>query len=197
MTAPSSMPHSSQSLSHSTHQSRYHLLSISLHWLMFLLIVAVYALIEGREFFPRGSETREAVKAWHFTLGLTVFVLIWLRIAARLFYAAPLIQPQAARWQLILAKAVHFALYALMILMPIGGWLILSAEGEKIPFWGMELPALTGPNEGLAETVEEIHETAGKVGYFLIGLHALAALFHHYYLKDNTLLRMLPFKQEK
>jgi len=49
-----------------------------------------------------------------------------------------------------------------------------------------------GKNKELAHTLEEIHETAGVVGYYLIGLHAVAALLHHYVLRDNTLVRMLP-----
>jgi cytochrome b561 len=87
---------------------------------------------------------------------------------------------------------MHFALYTLMFAMPIAGWMILSAEGDPIPFYGLELPPLIGQNEATAELIEEIHETAGTVGYYLIGLHAVAGLFHHYVLRDNTLKRILP-----
>jgi cytochrome b561 len=72
------------------------------------------------------------------------------------------------------------------------GWLVLSAAGKPIPFFGLELPALIAPNEELAKELKELHETVGTLGYWLIGLHAVAALFHHYVLKDNTLLSMLP-----
>ena len=74
--------------------------------------------------------------------------------------------------------------------MPLLGWLILSAEGKVIPFFGLELPALIAPNEGSAELFEEIHELVATFGYALIGLHAVAAIFHHYIVKDNTLKRM-------
>ena len=84
-----------------------------------------------------------------------------------------------------------------MIGMPIGGWLMLSAKGEAIPFYGLTLPALVSPNEELAELIEEIHETVGVAGYYLIGLHALAALLHHYLIRDNTLQRMLPWGHRK
>lgn len=87
---------------------------------------------------------------------------------------------------------MHIALYGLLIGMPIAGWLILSGEGQIIPFFGLELPALMSPNKELAHQIEELHETMGKVGYFLIGLHAVAGLYHHYVVKDNTLRRMLP-----
>ncbi len=79
-----------------------------------------------------------------------------------------------------------------MICMPIAGWLILSGEAKVIPFWGINLPALIPENKPLAETIEEVHETVGTVGYYLISIHALAGLFHHYVQRDNTLRRMLP-----
>jgi cytochrome b561 len=76
--------------------------------------------------------------------------------------------------------------------MPLAGWLLLSAAGKPIPFFGLHLPALIGQSKDTAEFIKEIHETGGTVGYFLIGLHAVAALYHHYVVRDNTLLRMLP-----
>lgn len=173
---------------------RYGNLSIALHWLMFLLLVGVYACIELRELFPKGSDPRNALKAWHFTLGLTVFALVWLRLALRLFQITPAIDPPVPGWQNIVSKTVHFTLYALMIGMPVAGWLILSGEGKPIPFYGIELPALMTENKALAESIEEVHETAGKIGYFLIGLHTVAALYHHYLVRDNTLRRILPWR---
>jgi cytochrome b561 len=76
--------------------------------------------------------------------------------------------------------------------MPILGWLTLSAKGKVIPFFGLELPPLIGADKALARSLEDIHETIGTLGYYLIGLHAAAALFHHYITHDNTLWRMLP-----
>jgi cytochrome b561 len=67
---------------------------------------------------------------------------------------------------------------------------MLSAEGEAIPFFGVQLPALVSANEAFAERTKEVHEALATIGYFLIGLHAIAALFHHYVRRDNTLRRM-------
>jgi cytochrome b561 len=173
---------------------RYGSLSIGLHWLMLVLLVAVYACIELRELFPKGSDPREALKLWHYMLGLSVLVLVWLRLAVHMIGPVPRIEPEPASWQKLLAKLMHFALYVLMIGAPLAGWLILSAEGEPVPFFGLELPALVAENKGLAKVAEEIHETAGTVGYWLVGLHAAAALFHHYAVRDDTLRRMLPFQ---
>lgn len=174
--------------------TRYGNLSMAMHWLMLALIAAVYTCIELRENYPRGSDIREALKTWHYMLGLSVLALVWLRIAFRAWGPTPRIEPASPGWQMLMAKTMHLALYILMIGQPLLGWLILSAEGDAIPYFGLQLPALIAENKGLAETLEEIHETSGTVGYFLIGLHAAAALYHHFIMRDNTLRRMLPGK---
>jgi cytochrome b561 len=79
--------------------------------------------------------------------------------------------------------------------MPLLGWLTVSANGRPLPFFGWELPALIGPNKALGRNIKEVHETIGVLGYYLIGLHALAALFHHYFMRDDTLQRMLPWRE--
>lgn len=173
--------------------SRYGNLTIGLHWLIAILIVAVYLLIELRELYPKGSDPREAMKAWHFMLGMSVFFLAWLRLFVNIRASKPAIVPPPPVWQKISASAVHGLLYLLMLGLPLAGWLILSAAGKPIPFFGLELPPLIGENKALAKTIEEIHETGGTIGYYLIGLHTAAALFHHYLVRDNTLRRMLPF----
>lgn len=159
---------------------------------MLLLIAAAYACIELKGNFPKGSDTRELLKQWHFMLGLSVLALLWLRLLARLIAPTPRIEPALPAWQAIPAQLMHAALYALMIGAPLAGWLILSAAGKPIPFFGLELPALIGPNKELAGQIKELHELAGTAGYWLIGLHAAAGLYHHYVARDNTLKRMLP-----
>lgn len=171
---------------------RYGSLSISLHWLMLLLFIAVYATINLRELYPKGSDPRELLKTWHFMLGMLTFVFVWLRLAAIFSGPTPLIQPTLPRSQEISAKLLHLALYVLMIGMPITGWLLLSAAGKPIPFFGLELPALIGENKDLAHQIKEVHEFVGTTGYFLIGLHVVAGLYHHYIKRDNTLTRILP-----
>ncbi|HJV69061.1 cytochrome b [Ideonella sp.] len=170
----------------------YGRMSIGLHWLMMALLAAVYASIELRGLFPKGSDPRTAMKALHFMLGLTVLGLAVVRLMARITAPTPRIEPEPSTWQKRLATLMHAALYGLMIGLPIIGWLLLSAKGTPIPFFGLELPALIAPDKGLAEQLKEVHEALATAGYFLIGLHAAAALFHHYLVRDNTLLRMLP-----
>jgi len=171
---------------------RYGTASIALHWLMFVLIAAGYAFIELRELFPKGSDPREAMKALHFMLGLSVLLLILPRLMIRVFGELPAIVPEPTALQHTAARLAHLALYLFMLIMPILGWLLLSASGKPIPFFGLHLPALIGENKDLAEFIKEIHETIGEIGYYLIGLHVLAALYHHIFQHDNTLTRILP-----
>ena len=166
----------------------YSWVSIVLHWLTLGLLVAVYAVILLREEYPRGSEIREALKAWHFSLGLTGFLIVWIRLIARLIHPA---RRLARGWMARASAATHLALYGFMIAMPLLGWTALSAEGDPVRLFGLGLPPLTAPDPALAERVEGVHEALGTVGYFLVGLHAAAALFHHHVLRDDTLRRMI------
>ncbi|MDO9472165.1 MAG: cytochrome b [Caulobacter sp.] len=163
--------------------------SVVLHWLMLLLMAAVYACIELRVLFERGSDLREGIKAWHFSLGLCMLALVIARIVIRVRAPQPPRPSGALAW---LGAAMHVTLYALLLAMPVMGWVALSAAGDQIPLFGLQMPPLVAPNEALGERVEGLHERIGAIGYWLIGLHAAAALMHHYVLRDGTLRRMIP-----
>ncbi len=170
--------------------TRYTSLMIGLHWLMFVLLVTVYVTMEFRGLFPKGSDPRELMKALHFMFGILVLILVVVRIGVRFSSPIPAIVPAPKPLENVLAKIVHLSLYAFMLFMPIAGWIILSAEGHAVPFFGLELPPLVDKNHDLAEQVEHWHGLVGEIGYYLIGLHVLAGLFHHYIKRDNTMLRM-------
>jgi cytochrome b561 len=180
----------SLSSQHLSGPSRYSPILIALHWFMFVLLAVVFTTIEIRGQFPRGSDARELVKALHFMLGMSVLLLVVIRLAIRLSSKTPAIVPAPKLWENLLAKLVHLSLYAFMIFMPIAGWIILSAEGHAVPFFGLELPPLVDKNEALAEQVEDLHKQIGAIGYYLIALHVVAGLFHHYVKRDNTLKRI-------
>lgn len=179
---------------HNNGVARYAALAIGIHWLTLLLLIAVYATMELHGIFPKGSDGRSGMMMWHYMLGLTVLLVVALRLAVRFSSVTPPIQPPPPRWQMLFARVMHVALYALMIGMPILGWLTLSASGKPIPFFGLHLPALLSQNKELAKQIKDVHETCATIGYFLVGLHAAAGLFHHYVIRDTTLRRMLPFK---
>ncbi len=167
---------------------RHGSVSVGLHWLTLAVLLGVYACIDLTDLYLKGSDTRESLKRWHLMLGLTVLALV----AWRLLSPIPAVTPPVPRWQQRLASGIHITLYALMIVMPFLGWLILSASGKPVPFFGSQLPALLAANESLAAELKAVHEILGTVGYFLIGAHAMAALFHHFVTRDNTLVRILP-----
>jgi cytochrome b561 len=160
---------------------RYGSLLIGMHWLMLLLLIAVYAMINLHDLAPKGSELRAELKVWHFMFDLCVLALVFARLATRLSSgAAPCITPPIPRWQERTAEGLYIALYAFMLGMPVLGWLAVSAKGEPVLFLGLQLPALIGRDKALYDSLKEIHETIGTIGYYLIGLHAAAALVHHY-----------------
>jgi cytochrome b561 len=177
---------------------RYGSWTIGLHWLILLLMAAVYALMELRGIFPKNSDGQNAMKLWHFMLGMLVFWLAIVRLAVRWASGPkPRIEPPPPAWQEWLASLVQVLLYVLMLGLPLAGWLMFSAAGHSVPFFGLELPPLIGENKALGKQIKEVHETVATLGYGLIGLHAVAALFHHYVMRDNTLLHMLPWRGKR
>jgi cytochrome b561 len=96
--------------------------------------------------------------------------------------------------QRIAAAAGHGLLYLLLFAQPITGWMMSSASNYPVTFFGLfQFPALVAPDHDLHESLEEVHETLFNVIVIVASLHALAALFHHFWQKDTTLRRMLPF----
>ena len=176
--------------------TKYGLLSISLHWLIFLLMVAVYFTIEIRGVIPKEEPVRDTLKLLHYLLGLSILALFVPRLINSLKSVTPNIEPPHSHQQKVLASFVKFALYVMMIGMPLSGWLMLGTEGKTVSFLGIDLPMLIGEKKWLAWVFHELHELGGTVGYLLIGLHILAALIYHYVIKDNTLKRMLPWKTD-
>ena len=175
-----------------TKAKRYSFITIGMHWFMLLLMVAIYATMELKGTFPKGSDSQEVMKQLHYMLGLSALALVIARILVNRLTQTPPVVPVPPRWQSLSAKSMHVALYALMIGLPVLGWLILSAKGQAAPFWGYDLPPLIGANASLGKWLKNVHEFGATAGYFLIGAHAAAALFHHYVIRDNTLERMAP-----
>ena len=173
-----------------TTPTRYPTALVTLHWLTLALTVGVYALIQLHDLLPKGSDARALAKAWHETLGVTVFAVVLVRLPLRLWLGVPPALAGTPRWQHLLAGAMHWALYGLLIAAPLLGYLHLNARGTPVPFFGLGMPAFIAPDRALAGQIKEVHETIGTLGYWLIGLHAAAALVHHYLMRDGTLRRM-------
>ncbi|MBH3410105.1 cytochrome b [Pseudomonas putida] len=170
---------------------RYGRLSIIMHWSMVVLFVGIYACVELRGALPKGYALKGPLLGGHALLGIAVFALVWLRLLGRLSPRPPIV-PKPPVWQAAMANATHLALYGLMIATPLLAWLMLGAAGKPLPYWGFSLPSPLSADPALARTLKDWHEWVGNAGYALIGLHACAGLVHHYWIKDNTLKRMLP-----
>lgn len=163
------------------------------HWLIAVLVVAAYILIEQRGLFVRGTPERAAMVQAHFWTGLAILALALWRVTLRLRATVPPITPALPRWQAVPAKLLHGALYAFILVMPLLG-LATAWTDEKtlyLPFTQVALPALLAPDEALAHQLEDLHGAIGEAFYWVIGLHVLAALYHHLVRGDDTLRRML------
>ena len=164
-----------------------------LHWLMAVLVLAAYLLIEQRGLFARGTPQRAAMVQGHFWVGLSILLLAAWRIGLRLRGVVPPITPALPAWQVLPAKLLHLALYAFIVVMPLLGLATAWTDGKVlfVPFTDLAVPALLAPDEGLAHQLEDLHGTIGEIFYWVIGLHILAAVYHHWWRRDDTLRRML------
>jgi cytochrome b561 len=171
-------------------KTKYHPASIFFHWFVFVLVIAAFVAIELKGQFPKGSEPRELCKTVHGVIGQLIFLVMALRLIVRLTYGAP--KPANPKPFLAsLAIAMHWLLYAILLISPIFGLLYFQYGGKEIHFFGLVWPQFVTPNPEMKKVVEGIHEFLGNSLYFLIGIHALAGLWQHYVIKDDTLRRML------
>ncbi|WP_337244255.1 cytochrome b [Luteimonas sp. gir] len=171
---------------------RWGAVSQLLHWTVVVLILAVgiIGLTMGD---MRPSPTKVQVYALHKSLGLTILALAALRLAWRLFAGAPRPVPGTPRWQDRIATLTHWLLYALLLAIPLSGWTFNSAAGYPLQWFGLfNLPALVARDPDLRGLAGQAHEWLFWTLVALALLHAAAALYHHLFLRDATLARMLP-----
>jgi cytochrome b561 len=171
---------------------RYGVVTQLLHWLTVALVGTAYFVSPG------GSEQRvysaafDTARQTHETIGILLFGLVLLRILWRLLEPTPE-PPPMAPWMKLSASAAHLALYALLLAIPLtaiaGAWL----ENHPLTIFGIgNIGPMLSPVPGLGQSVAYIHTILGNVIIWLAGFHAAAALFHHYFLRDNILTSMLP-----
>lgn len=171
---------------------RYSLLTISLHWIVALLIIAAFALGSIMTDM-KISPTKLQYYSYHKWLGVTVLGLVALRLLARLLSPAPAYPDSMSPWQKKAASLTHVGLYALMFAVPLSGYFYTSAAGYPVVYLGLfELPTFIAPNPELKPILKEVHETLTTVMLVVVGLHFAAALKHHFIDKDGILQRMLP-----
>ena len=171
-------------------KTRYTSIAILLHWVMALLILIAWSIAIAIDDMPL-SPARISWLSWHKWLGLTVFFLVIFRLLWRASHPAPPLAIAMPAWQEKVMKLTHIALYLLMLTIPLVGWLMSSAKGYTVNYFGLfELPDLVDKDKPLGHLLKEIHELLANGLITLVGLHVLAALKHQFIDKDGLLSRM-------
>ncbi|KAA8708195.1 cytochrome b [Pseudomonas cannabina] len=164
-----------------------------LHWIMAILIVLAYTLILSRTQFSKGSDYRTLVVQSHFWVGIVLLVMAFFRVAERRRHRPPGITPPLEGVLHVAATLSHYALYAFLFAQPVLGLLTVMVEkgALPIPFTSLQIPWPLPTSDRTAEYFEDLHKLLGSIFYYVIGLHVVAAIWHHLVRKDNTLKRML------
>lgn len=169
---------------------RYTSIAIILHWVMALLIFVTWSIAIAVADLPL-SPARITGLSWHKWLGVSIFFLVILRLLWRATHPVPILKLVMPLWQERAMQFTHVVLYLLMILIPIVGWLMSSAMGYTVNYFGLfELPDLVDKDKELGHQLKEIHELLANGLMVLVGLHILAALKHQFVDKDGLIGRM-------
>ena len=165
---------------------------MSLHWIVALLILAQFVIGNVAEEM-RLSPAKLDAFVWHKSIGVTVLVLVILRLAWRLFNPPPSPPPGNPAWETKLAAVGHWILYVLMFAVPVSGWWI--SDASRVPFeafFTLPMPDFIEVNRSMQETASEVHEALTKALLLVVIVHVAAALRHHFGLRDDVMRRMLP-----
>ncbi|HUI59562.1 MAG TPA: cytochrome b [Steroidobacteraceae bacterium] len=164
-----------------------------LHWLIVVLIVTQVILANIAEDLPVGVG-KLAMFARHKSVGITILCLAVIRLAWRWANPTPPLPDNLKPYERALATLTHVGLYVLLFAMPLTGWMMTSARGFPVSWFGLvQLPDFVPRNRTLYETMKDVHDTLALVLYAIVFLHVAGALKHHFVHKDDVLRRMLPF----
>jgi cytochrome b561 len=164
--------------------------AIQLHWLIAGLILCGFAL--GWFMTPLAiSPLRLRLVNWHKWIGVSVLLLVALRILWRSTHRPPAFLPMP-RWQRRLAAGLHGSLYVILFALPVSGWFYSNAAGYPVVYFGLvRLPTLIAKDKALSQTLHHLHHLMGWLLLIAVGLHVLAVAKHHFIDRDGTLSRML------
>jgi cytochrome b561 len=175
---------------------RYGAVAILFHWGMAVLLAVLVGTGLTMVAMPDvGYDTRKITLILvHKAIGMGALAAVLLRLAWRAANPLPRLAAGLPMWQQVTARFVHLALYALMLALPMSGWLMSSAGGYPIPLFvaSFSAPDLIGPNDHLFYQLIALHRWLAWAFTALVLLHAAAALRHHFVAKDETLRKMLP-----
>lgn len=170
----------------------YGWLTITLHWVCAVLIIGLFGLGIYMTDLSYYSPWYHKGPALHISLGLTLLLLMVIRVVWRLINPLPDNLPGHSRVTLGAAKTVKYLLYALIFIIIASGYLITTAEGKPASLFSViDFPSLIKLSAVNVDRAGEIHELLAWAIVIVAALHAGAALFHHFVLRDKTLVRML------
>jgi cytochrome b561 len=173
-------------------EPRYTATAIVLHWLIAALIVAGFTLGLSMVGLPLSRQKLQWY-GWHKWIGITVFLLSCARLSWRWRHPPPPAPPTTPHWQARAACLAHALLYALLLIIPLTGWLYSSASGVQVVYLGLlPLPDLLPKDKALADIFRACHVSLNFTLLALVSMHAAAALKHHFVDGDAVLTRMLP-----
>jgi len=173
-----------------TSVTRYTPPAIVLHWLVALLIFAAFPLGVYMHELPL-SPGKLKLYSYHKWIGITVLLLVAIRLSWRLTHTPPPLPESVAAWQRRASAAVHGLLYLLMIVIPLSGWMMSSAKGFPVVWFGvLPLPDLVGKDKALGELLAGVHQALNFSLLVLVILHVAAALQHHFIERQPFLQRM-------
>ena len=172
--------------------ARYDRWTIALHWFSALLVVALFASAIVWDFLPRGTPLRKSLQSLHISMGILLSVVFIARVLWRTTGGRKLAALETGI-QRILSKSVHHLLYLLLAAQVVLGYLFRWAQGEPFMFFGLfSIPNPLETNKDLSHWFGWLHNYVGWTIIILAFGHAVAALAHHYWLRDGVLRRMLP-----
>jgi cytochrome b561 len=176
----------------STRIARYGAVAQLAHWLTALLLVGGFTL----GFYMvdlKLSPTKLKLFSYHKWVGVTIFAVVSLRLAWRLWKPPPALPATMAGWERRSAEVTHRMLYLLVLAVPLSGWLMSSAKGfQTVYFAVLPIPDLVDKNAALGAALERVHWALNKLLLATVTVHVAAALKHHFVDHDDVLLRMLP-----
>ena len=166
-----------------------------LHWLIAFIIRGLLPLgfyMSGLKLSPQKLQ----LYSCHKWAGVTVFVLLLARILWRIAHQPPALPSHMKRHEQLAAHLGHFALYGLMLAIPLSGWLMSSAKGFQTVWFGvLPIPDLVAKDRELGELLLSVHQTLNFILIAVLAGHIGAALKHHFMDRDDVLVRMLPTRR--
>jgi cytochrome b561 len=170
--------------------TRYDNVAIALHWMTALLVIANFTLAQTWDWFAK--PVKGLMEGTHMSFGVLLTVVIFARLIWRVMPGHQMSSLEAG-WVRISSKATHYLLYLLLLAEAGLGFAFRWGAGRPMEFFGLGIPPLIGEiARPLRRELREFHEWIGWAIIVIALLHAAAALYHHYVLKDRVLERMLP-----